>query len=92
MRRPPFGPVAPTAHNIAREYRVLAAVHPVFPLAPRPFLLCEDDAIIGSTFYLMERRRGLVVRWEEPLQLANQPSQRRRVSEAMMMHLRTSTR
>src|SRR5205085_8681712 len=51
MRRPPFGPVPPKAHDMAREYRILAAVHPVFPLAPRPFVLCEDTSIIGPTFY-----------------------------------------
>src|ERR1044071_4457284 len=60
MRRPPFGPVPPKAHDMAREYRILAAVHPAYPLAPRPFLLCEDAGIIGSVFYLMERRHGLV--------------------------------
>jgi aminoglycoside phosphotransferase (APT) family kinase protein len=37
MRRPPFGPFALKAHDMAREYRILEAVHPVFPLAPRPF-------------------------------------------------------
>src|SRR5437667_6982197 len=40
MRRPPFGPVPPKAHDMAREYRILEAVNPVFPLAPRPLLLC----------------------------------------------------
>src|SRR5438874_4156712 len=64
MRRPPFGPVPPKAHDMAREYRILAAVHPAYPLAPRPYLLCEDASIIGSVFYLMERRHGLVVRIE----------------------------
>ena len=62
MRRPPFGPVAPKAHDMAREFRILEALHPVFPLAPRPFLLCEETEVVGSVFYLMERRRGLVVR------------------------------
>ena len=42
LRRPPLGPVAPKAHDMAREYRVLDAVHPHFPEAPRVFLLCED--------------------------------------------------
>ncbi len=65
LRRPPFGPVPPRAHDMAREYRVLAAVHPHFPLAPRPYLLCEDTSVIGSVFYVMERRRGIVVRTEE---------------------------
>ncbi len=66
LRRPPFGPVPPRAHDMAREYRVLTAVHPHFPLAPKPYLLCEDTSIIGSVFYVMERRRGLVIRTEEP--------------------------
>src|SRR5436189_5506108 len=60
LRRPPFGPVAPTAHDMGREYRWLAAVHPVFPHAPRPYLLCDDPRVIGSIFYVIERRRGLV--------------------------------
>jgi aminoglycoside phosphotransferase (APT) family kinase protein len=83
VRRPPFGPVPPTAHDMAREFRWLAAMHRVFPLAPRPYLLCEDLEVIGSVFYAMERRRGLVVRADEPPALAN-PAARRRVSEAMV--------
>jgi aminoglycoside phosphotransferase (APT) family kinase protein len=84
LRRPPLGPVPPRAHDMAREYRWLAALHPVFPLAPRPYLLCEDTSIIGSVFYVMERRRGLVIRDEEPLQIANHPERRRQVSEALV--------
>jgi aminoglycoside phosphotransferase (APT) family kinase protein len=80
MRRPPFGPVPPRAHDMAREYRVLSAVHPVYPLAPRPLLLCEDPGVLGSIFYVMERRRGIVVRHDEPPQLANDPAARRRAS------------
>src|SRR2546423_6209420 len=82
MRRPPFGPVPPRAHDMAREYRILEAVHPVYTLAPRPFALCEDASVIGSTFYVMERRRGLVVRDSEPPPLAARPSERRRTSVA----------
>ncbi|MDX6692912.1 MAG: hypothetical protein QOF02_515 [Blastocatellia bacterium] len=84
MRRPPFGPVPPRAHDMAREYHILKAVHPVYTLAPRPFLLCEDASVIGSTFYLMERRRGLVVRSEEPCELAGRPGERRRASVALV--------
>ena len=84
MRRPPFGPVPPKAHDMARECRILAAVHPVFPLAPKPYVLCEDASVIGASFYLMERRHGLVVRYDEPPELADQPVARRRVSEAMV--------
>jgi aminoglycoside phosphotransferase (APT) family kinase protein len=84
VRRPPFGPVPPTAHDMAREYRWLSAVHPVFPLAPRVFALCEDLAVIGSTFYVMERRHGIVVRDEEPPAINNHPDVRRRVSLALI--------
>jgi aminoglycoside phosphotransferase (APT) family kinase protein len=83
MRRPPFGPVAPKAHDMAREFRILEALHPVFPLAPRPYLLCEEATVVGSVFYLMERRRGLVVRSEEPPGLEGRPAERRRASAAL---------
>lgn len=84
LRRPPFGPVAPTAHDMPREYRLLMAINPVFPLAPRPYLLCEDLAVIGAPFYLMERRRGLVVRRDVPEEIGDDLALRRRVGEAMV--------
>ena len=42
LRRPPVGPVAPTAHDMPREYKLLSVIHPLFHLAPKPILLCED--------------------------------------------------
>jgi aminoglycoside phosphotransferase (APT) family kinase protein len=69
---------------MAREYRWLAAVHPVFPYAPRPYLLCDDPRVIGSIFYVMERRHGIVVRHDEPPALAGHPAARRRISEALV--------
>src|SRR5207244_4140720 len=62
LRRGPLGPVPPKAHDMARECRVLSAVHPHFPEAPKPYLLCEDPNVIGATFFIMERRRGYVLR------------------------------
>ncbi len=84
IRRPPLGPVPPKAHDMAREFRWLTALHAVFPLTPRAYWLCEDPAVIGSVFYVMERRRGLVVRHDEPLTLAGNPDARRRLSEALV--------
>jgi len=83
VRRPPFGPVAPTAHDMSREFRWLSAMHTRFPLAPRPYLLCEDTDVIGCVFYAMERRRGIVVRTEEPPALSH-PAARRRLSGALI--------
>lgn len=62
LRRPPVGPVAPTAHDMPREYKLLSVIHPSFPLAPAPVVLCEDTSIIGVPFYLMERRSGRILR------------------------------
>ncbi len=84
LRRPPLGPVAPKAHDMAREYRVLQAVHPHFAEAPEVFLLCEDPAVIGTTFFLMERRRGVVIRDSVPRELAAIPDYARLVSEAFI--------
>jgi len=84
IRRPPLGPVPPTAHDMAREFRWLSAMHRVFPLAPRPYLLCDDASVVGAVFYAMERRTGLVVRAAEPPQLAGNPHARRAISEAMI--------
>src|SRR4051812_33996827 len=53
LRRPPLGPVAPKAHDMAREFRILQAVHPLFPPAPQPWRLCEDPTVLGAPFYLM---------------------------------------
>ncbi len=84
LRRPPLGPVAPKAHDVAREYRVLDAVHPHFPEAPQVFLLCEDPSVIGSAFFLMERRHGMVIRDSIPRELAAMPDYPSRVSEAFI--------
>ncbi len=84
MRRPPFGPVAPTAHDMPREYRLLAAIHPHFKLAPKPYLLCENTEIIGAPFYLMERRRGIVVRQTIPPEIGDNLALRHKVSESLV--------
>ena len=87
LRRPPLGPVPPTAHDMAREFRWLSAVHPVFPRAPRAYVLCDDVSVVGSIFYVMERRHGHIVRHEEPPQLHDRPADRRRLSEALVAAL-----
>ncbi len=84
LRRPPMGPVAPTAHDMPREYKLLTAIHPYFQLAPKPVLLCEDSTVIGAPFYLMERRRGIIVRHRLPPEIGDNTEMRRRVSEAVV--------
>ena len=62
LRRPPFGNTVKTAHDMRREFDFLSKLSRVYPPAPRPILFCQDEAVIGSEFYLMERRRGVVIR------------------------------
>ncbi len=62
LRRAPLGPLPPKAHDMAREFHILRLLHPVFPFAPQVFRLCEDPSVIGAVFYLMERRRGRILR------------------------------
>jgi aminoglycoside phosphotransferase (APT) family kinase protein len=64
LRRPPLGPIAPSSHDMTREHRVLKDLWQVFPLAPRSYIVCEDEAIIGAPFHVMERRHGIVIRTE----------------------------
>ncbi len=66
LRRPPLGPVARGAHDMGREYRVLSRLWESFDKAPRALAFCQDESVIGSQFFLMERRDGVVVRGEVP--------------------------
>ena len=61
LRRPPLGPVPPKAHDMGRESGILSKLGAVYPLAPRPYFFCEDEAVIGAPFYVMERRTGTVL-------------------------------
>src|SRR5262249_36824965 len=80
----PIGPVAPKAHDMAREYSVLRSVHPVFPPAPEVFHLCEDTAVIGAIFFIMERRHGVVLRRDVPADYGAASEFGRRVSQAFV--------
>ena len=50
LRRPPFGEIPPRAHDMQREFTILDKVNPVFPLAPKPYVYCEDPLSWISTF------------------------------------------
>ncbi len=63
LRRKPTGELLPSAHQVDREYRVMAGLYPTgFPV-PRQYGLCEDDGVIGSAFYVMEMVEGRTV-WD----------------------------
>jgi aminoglycoside phosphotransferase (APT) family kinase protein len=82
LRRKPFGPILPSAHAVDREYRVIAGLHPTgFPV-PRPYGLCEDAAVIGSAFYVMEMVEGRTI-WDGAMPGAT-PAERTAHYEAMV--------
>jgi aminoglycoside phosphotransferase (APT) family kinase protein len=66
LRRPPLGPVAPGAHDMTREHLVLSRLWQCFDKAPRALAICEDPGVIGSPFFVMERKPGVVIRDQVP--------------------------
>ena len=66
LRRPPFGRKAKSAHDMRREYRILRALKPVFPIVPEPLAYCDDPVVMDVPFYVMERMRGVILRKELP--------------------------
>ncbi|MEV4229931.1 phosphotransferase family protein [Streptomyces bobili] len=67
VRRPPLGHVLATAHDMRREHRVIDALYPTSVPVPRPVLLCEDDAVLGAPFYVMEFVEGTPYRTADQL-------------------------
>ncbi len=84
LRRGPLGPVAATAHDMQREYRVLSVLYEVFPKAPRAHLYHEDPGVVGAPFLVMDRKRGVVVRREMPEIFASEGDSARKMSEALV--------
>ena len=84
LRRQPLGPVPPKAHDMEREAALLAKLSAVYPLAPRPYVICRDTELLGVPFYVMERKHGIVVDDAFPPNVAVTPELCRRVSETVV--------
>ena len=84
LRRPPFGRKAKTAHDMAREYRILSAIHAVYPYAPRPLAFSDDESIIGCRFYVMQKISGIILRRDLPAGLEFTPGHLRRLFEHLV--------
>ena len=66
LRRKPPGKLLPSAHAVEREFKVISALHPTgFPVA-KPLVLCEDESVIGTAFYVMDCVEGRVL-WDQSL-------------------------
>lgn len=66
LRRPPFGSKVKSAHDMGREVSVLSKLAPVYSRAPKVIAYTDDPAVLGAPFYLMERRRGVILRRDLP--------------------------
>ena len=81
LRRKPPGKLLPSAHAVDREYRIISALYPTgFPVA-KPYLLCEDESVIGTMFYVMDCVEGRIY-WG-PMLPDQTPQQRTKIYDAM---------
>ncbi len=84
VRRPPFGKIAPGAHDMRREYTALSKLWQYFPKAPRAFLFCDDHSVIGSDFLVIEYREGVVIWGAIPQSMRGHVDVGRRVGLAVV--------
>jgi aminoglycoside phosphotransferase (APT) family kinase protein len=87
LRRPPFGTKVKSAHDMNREYRVLAKLHAAYPAAPEVLLYCDDISILGSPFYVMKPIHGIILRRSLPAGLDFTADVARRLSESFVDNL-----
>jgi aminoglycoside phosphotransferase (APT) family kinase protein len=87
LRRPPFGSKVRSAHDMAREYRVLSKLHVAYPVAPKATLYCEDLSILSAPFYLMEPIHGMIIRRDPPPGVPFPPETARKLSQAFLDNL-----
>jgi len=84
LRRPPPPPLPPSAHDMVREARIQRGLAPAGVRVPKVLAVCEDDAILGVPFYLMEEIEGTVVTGDELPPALDTPSERRRLGEELL--------
>ncbi|RKQ35902.1 phosphotransferase family protein [Oceanobacillus halophilus] len=87
LRRAPAGYVPPKAHDMKREYNILKKIHPVFPLAPEPYIFCDDNTIMDKPFYLMEKKDGVVIDGEMPSNYQNNIIAKESISNSVVSTL-----
>ncbi|WHX98795.1 phosphotransferase family protein [Neobacillus sp. DY30] len=87
LRRPPLGPVAPKAHDMEREFKIISELHPVFSVTPKPILFSNQLDIVGSPFFIMERKNGIVIDTSFPDEITVTKELCQQLSEIMVEKL-----
>ncbi|WP_205695803.1 phosphotransferase family protein [Conexibacter sp. SYSU D00693] len=82
LRRPPRGPLPPSAHDVLREARVIGALQGKARV-PEVLAVCDDDAVVGAPFYVMELVAGHAITGDLPAEL-DSPEDRRRIGEELV--------
>ena len=83
LRRPPRGPLPPSAHDVLREARLLGALESTNVRVPRVLAVCDDSAVIGSPFYVMKQVSGNVITDSLPPAL-DEPAERARIADQLI--------
>jgi aminoglycoside phosphotransferase (APT) family kinase protein len=83
LRRPPRGPLPPSAHDVLREARLLRALEPTAVRTPRVLAVCDDPSVIGAPFYIMEKIEGEVITTRVPGPLDN-PTEHARIADELL--------
>lgn len=81
LRRPPPGANVKSGHDMAREFKILNGLSPLYKRVPAPKLYCDDAAVIGAPFYLMDRIDGVILRADMPAAMRPAPELMANIAE-----------
>jgi aminoglycoside phosphotransferase (APT) family kinase protein len=84
LRRPPMGELPAGAYDMAREHRILSRLPNALPFVPRSLHLCDDPAVCGQRFQILEYRPGLVIRETIPADVAGRPGLGQLLSDVLL--------
>jgi aminoglycoside phosphotransferase (APT) family kinase protein len=87
LRRPPVGANIKSAHDMGREFNVLAKLIVHYPIVPTPITYCQDEEVIGAPFYIMERIQGVILRASHARKLPIDAELFQKISNALVENL-----
>lgn len=87
LRKPPKGAKIKSAHDMKREFNVLTLLQPVYKKMPKPYVYCDDEAIIGAPFFVMERVKGVILRHTPPKNLTLNAEAFKKLSSNCLLNL-----
>jgi aminoglycoside phosphotransferase (APT) family kinase protein len=84
LRRPPIGANIKSGHDMSREFTILSRLQPFYDKIPEPFLFCEDESIMGASFYIMERVEGVIMRASMPKEMVPDATKMSGIADALI--------